>query len=257
MTTDSGVDLVVEDRLARLTLRNPSARNALSGPMMDDLEAAYARLRGQSDVRAVLVRGEGEHFCAGADINLLASIEGIADARRYLERWRRVYEGLARLPQPTVCAARGYVLGAGVELCLAADLVVAAEEATLALPEVRLGAVPGYAMIRLAASVGRARAMDLMATGRRLTGGEAERWGLVSRVVPDAELDEASEELARRLADGAPLAIGTIKRTLARADAEADWEAFVTGAAANLTSGDAGRGTRAFLDKERPAFEGD
>jgi len=253
----SGVDLEVSAGIARLRLANPGHRNALSQQMMDDLEAAYARIATDVDVRAVVVSGVGDDFCAGADIGLLAGLEGIADARTYIEGWRRVYEGLERLPRPTICSVRGYALGAGVELCLAADLVIAADSARFAVPEVKLGAVPGYAMIRLAEAVGRARAMDLMYTGRRLAADEAERWGLITRVVPEADLDAATDALAAELAAGAPFALGTIKRTVARDDSEGGWDAFVAGASAVLSTRDAKRGSQAFLAKEKPTFQGD
>lgn len=253
----SGVDVEVTEGIARLRLSNPGHRNALTQQMMDDLEAIYPRIAADAGVRAVVLSGVGTDFCAGADIGLLAGLEGVADARAYIEGWRRVYEGLERLPRPTICVVRGYALGAGVELCLAADLVVAADSARFAVPEVKLGAVPGYAMIRLAEAVGRARAYDLMATGRRLGAEEAERWGLITRVVPEADLEAAGDALARELAVGAPFALGTVKRALAREDSEGGWDAFVAGASAVLSTRDAKRGSQAFLAKEQPTFQGD
>lgn len=245
-----------DEKVCILTLSNPGKRNALSTDMMIDLERAYASIAAAPEVRSVVLIGEGSDFCAGADIASLAALEGIASARDHIAAFRRVYQGLFDVRKPTVCAASGYVLGAGLELCLAADIVVVDSTAKMGLPEVKLGAVPGYAMVALSASVGRTRALDLMLSGRMIDAQQALDWGLASRSAEDGSAQDAAIELGVQLASGAPVAQEIIKRTVARPVSEADWELFVSGSSSALSSEDAAIGMAAFARKERPVFGG-
>lgn len=251
-----GVEFDIDDGVCILTLRNPRRRNAISTRMMSDLEDAYRTISSSPTIRSVLLHGEGTDFCAGADIDALSELSGIASARDHIERFRRLYQGLFEVRQPTVCAVSGYALGAGLELCLAADIAVVDDSAKLGVPEAKLGAVPGYAMVQLQASVGRTRALDLMLTGRMLDAAEAVVWGLATRNAGPESSFGVALDLAKLLAAGAPIAQSIIKRTVARTVSEADWQLFVTGSSSALSSRDASRGMQAFLDRADPTFEG-
>jgi len=185
--------------VARLTLERPEARNALSRAMADALEVALARLAGADEVRAVVVAGRGRSFCAGADISEMPTLSP-DEAETLAQRWQRIMDGFAALPQVTIAAVQGHALGGGLMLAIAQDLRVAEASARFGLPEVSLGFNPGYGIARLLDVAGGAHGRDLMLTARIVDAAEAFRMGLVTRVVPDGTLDAAADEMARDVA---------------------------------------------------------
>ncbi len=242
------------------TLHRPHALNALSLSMMKELEGALAEFEAAPEIRAVIVTGGPRAFAAGADIAEMKDLASGKAARaalgEHLARWDRV----GRLKKPTIAAVAGYALGGGCELALACDMIVAAENAVFGQPEIQLGVIPGAGGTqRLTKAVGKALAMDMALTGRRLGAREALERGLVSRVVaPEVLLDEA-KRLARRIAELAPLAARAAKLAVAAAadrglDAglKAEREAFY----ALFDTNDQAEGMRAFAEKRAPAFEG-
>jgi enoyl-CoA hydratase len=191
--------LAVDGVVARLTLERPEALNALDRATAAGLETALARLERARDVSTVIVSGSGRAFCAGNDI---AEMPGLTapEAEALSERWQRIMDRFARLPQVTIAAVRGYALGGGCMLALAQDLRVAEQSARFGLPEISLGFTPSYGIARLLDVLGGAHARDLLLTGRMIDAAEALRIGLVNRVVPDGALAEAATELAARIA---------------------------------------------------------
>lgn len=185
--------------VARLTLERPEARNALSRDMADALEVALARLAGADEVRAVVVAGRGRSFCAGADISEMPTLSP-DEAETLAQRWQRIMDGFAALPQVTIAAVQGHALGGGLMLAIAQDLRVAEASARFGLPEVSLGFNPGYGIARLLDVAGGAHGRDLMLTARIVDAAEAFRMGLVTRVVPDGTLDASADEMARDVA---------------------------------------------------------
>ena len=199
MSAAPAATLTREGAVARLTLERPEARNALSRAMADALEDALARLARADEVRAVVVAGRGHSFCAGADISEMPTLSPV-EAETLADRWQRIMDGFAALPQVTIAAVRGHALGGGLMLAIAQDLRVAEASARFGLPEVTLGFNPGYGIARLLDIAGGAHGRDLMLTARIVDAAEAHRMGLVTRVVPDGALDAAADEMARDVA---------------------------------------------------------
>jgi len=209
------VRVEVAGRLATVTLNRSEALNAISTELAVDLAAAVEPLATDPGVRAVVLTGAGERaFCVGADLKQRA---GFDDHGWFVQReaFRRGFAAVRRCPLPTVAAVSGFALGGGTELALSCDLVVAAEDASFGLPEVRLGLVPaGGGTQLLVRRVGRSVARDLVLTGRRVGAEEALRLGLADRVVPRGEALAAATALAAELASNAPTAVRMAKWAL-------------------------------------------
>ena len=206
------VRLEVEAGIATVTLDRPEALNAISTELAASLADTFEPLATRRDLRAVVLTGAGDRaFCAGAD---LKERSGFDDHGWFVQRevFRRGFGAVRRCPLPTVAAVAGFALGGGCELALACDLVVAADDATFGLPEVRLGLVPaGGGTQLLVRRVGRSVAKDLVLTGRQVGATEAQRLGLVDRVVPRASVQEVARDLAAEIAANAPTAVRLAK----------------------------------------------
>jgi enoyl-CoA hydratase/carnithine racemase len=254
-------------RLATVTLHRPDRRNALIVPMLQQLTDALGGLAVRADLRAVVLRSQGPDFCAGADI---AELEAARDAPHGMDRFDGPFadtlRAIATNPVPVVARVQGRALGGGTQLVLACDLAVAARDAQLGIPSARLGVViPFDSIQRLVAAVGPRRAADLLCAARVLTGAEAEEWGIVTRAVPEVELDEAVDEVVERIVAGAPLSVRASKRGITLA---ADPNALDRGgearpitdfdlmAAATTSSEDLAEGLAAFRERRAPSFEG-
>lgn len=242
------------------TVNRPAALNALDGPTLDALAALVDRLRTDTAVRAVVLTGAGDRaFVAGADIRALSTLTPEA-ARTFAARGQRVFDGLERSGTPVVAAVNGFALGGGCELAMACTLRLAADTAQFGQPEVDLGLIPGFGGTqRLVRLVGRGRALELMLTGRRIGAAEAERIGLVTRVVPAADLLTEAIGLARELASRAPIAVRYILGAVYEG-ADQPHELAERGEAAYFglaaATDDMREGTRAFLEKRTPVFRG-
>lgn len=249
------------DAVARVTLARPAKRNALTAEMLDRLGALFESFSARTDLRAVILSGEGADFCAGTDINALASLDP-GEASATAERGQRVCDLMELCRVPVIAALWGAAAGGGCELALACHLRVAARGARFTLPELRLGVIPAYGGTqRLARAAGQGRALALMLAGDGLTAAEAHARGLVNRLADDpaGALAEA-EALARQIAGhAAPLAV------------RACLEAVTEGTRLPLQDGlalearlfarlfdteDVREGTRAFLEKRPPLFKG-
>ena len=206
--------------VAHLVLNRPERRNALSSRMWEELAALGRAIGDDDEIRVLVVRGAGPSFCAGADLDVLRGRAGalgalIADPattdEAYLECLAEMYGAyrwLRGAPFTTIAAVHGHALGGGLELALACDLRIAAESAQLGLPEVRLGVIPDMgATALLPRLVGEARAKELHLLGDSIGAHQAERIGMVNRVVPDAELLDVCGALAERIAAQPPLAM--------------------------------------------------
>ena len=252
-----------DDHVTRLTLNRPEALNALAPEQRDRLIALLAEASADPEVRAVVLTGTGRGFCAGADLRGgTAAGERIAGdvARTLRVGAQRLIAAVLDCEKPVVAAVNGTAAGLGAHLAFACDLVLAAESARFIEVFVRRGLVPdgggAYLLPRL---VGPQRAKELMFFGDALTAADAERLGLVNRVVPDGELDKTAREWAARLAAGPTRALALTKQ-LVNASLDADrTTAFAAEAAAqeiNMTTADAQEGVRSFAERRAAAFRG-
>jgi len=245
------------DEFALITLNRPEALNALSFSVVEEIDAAIDQAVA-SDARAIVFTGAGDKaFCAGADINELQSLNPVG-FRTQMRRGQSVFSRLDTLPILSFAAINGFALGGGMELALACTFRVAVPSARLGVPEVKLGAIPGYGGTqRLPRLVGEGRALDLVLSGRFADAEEAERIGLVHRVI-EGDLMEGTLAFARQYT-GMSLATlrlaresvtGALDRTVADGlKVEADLAAF------SFTLEDAKEGTSAFLEKRKAVFK--
>jgi enoyl-CoA hydratase len=199
-----------------VTLDRPAQLNALNGELMAQLADALEMLDADPACRCVVITGSGDRaFAAGADIReLLPQTPASLEAGGAFDAWDRVWA----IHTPRIAAVRGFALGGGCELALSCDLIVAGDDAQFGQPEIRIGVMPGAGGTqRLPRAIGKARAMDLILTGRSIGAREAERIGLVSRVVPAEATLDAALELAAEIAGQAPLAVAAAKAAIDRA----------------------------------------
>jgi enoyl-CoA hydratase/carnithine racemase len=254
----------IDERVARVTLNRPEARNALTLEMKQALHALLPALGADRRVGCVLLDGAGGAFCAGGDTKMMAR-EGkpsSPEERKRQLRWEHgIVAALHELEKPTLAALGGPAAGAGFSLALACDLRIAAESAFVTTSYVKLGLSGDYGgswfLTRL---VGPAKAREICFTGDRLDARECERLGIVNRVVPDALLEKESLALAQRIAAGPPIALRYMKENLNRALGEslrACLDAEAEKMVASATTADYAEAVRAFQEKRTPTFRGE
>ena len=255
MTEHDGFRVEAADGVARITLDVPGKLNRVSMAARDELAEVFAELGRDDGVRAIVLAGAGDAFTAGGDI------AGFLE--KHPEEVSRLAWNVAapeRCPKPVIARLHGYAFGVGLELALACDFRIAADDLELALPEVRLGMIPGSGGTqRLARMVGLGRAKDIVMRGRRVKADEALALGLVTEVVPEAELDAAVQRLVDELADLSPLALATAKRVLNHVyDAPLHMGMEIEGYAYGMlrSTHDFREGVEAFGEKRKPEFEG-
>ncbi|MBI4875875.1 MAG: enoyl-CoA hydratase/isomerase family protein [Acidobacteria bacterium] len=249
-----------EDGIATLTVCRPDKLNALDNATMEEIDDALQRVAREPEHRALILTGAGEKaFVAGADINELVNVTPLEWKAR-CTRDHAILRRLESLPKASLAAINGYALGGGLELALSCTLRVAAENARLGLPEVRIGVFPGNGGTqRLPRLVGRGRALEMMLTGKLIDAAEAERIGLVNRVVPQAELLPYCRGLLKTIAENAPVAAALILECVdvgLRCGLEEGLRFEAAASAAVAASEDRREGTLAFLEKRRPVFRG-
>jgi enoyl-CoA hydratase/carnithine racemase len=252
----------VHDAVATIELARPDKRNAVNAQMFAELGEATERAATDPGIRAVLVKGQGPSFCAGIDVTLLGQLAGTRGARfrSFVRTAQRPFLTLAQMDKPTVAAVQGHAVGAGFQLALACDLRLAAEDARFAVLEVRFGLVPDLGGIhRLARLVGPARTKDLVWTGRTLEVNEAERLGLLNRVVPADTLAKEAEAYVRELVAAPPIPVSLTKSLIGRAGETSLETALERDAQAQATaveSEDHREAVAAYLEKRPPRFTG-
>lgn len=253
---DSPIQTRVQGRVAWITLHRPRQYNALNDALMDALGQALLQFDADAQIGAIVITGSAKAFAAGADIEAMAdwSYMDVVHSNFITRNW----ETIRQVRKPVLAAVAGHALGGGCELALACDIIVAAESARFALPEVKLALLPGAGGTqRLPRAVGKAKAMDMCLSARMLDAHEADRYGLVSRVVPDAQLLEHTQALAEQIAQYSLPVLMAIKESVNRA-----WESSLTEGIlferkalhARFASADAHEGIEAFLQKRAPEF---
>lgn len=250
----------VRDRIAFITVNRPDKLNALNDQTIIELDHAIGEVSERADVGGAILTGSGtKAFVAGADITEL-STQKTLDGRERSLRGQRVFSRFESSRKPTIAAINGYALGGGCELALACHIRIAADGARIGLPEVTLGIGPGYGGTqRLPRLVGKGRALQLILTGEMVDAAEAYRIGLVNKVVPAAELQDAAETMMRRILSQGPVAVAlcieAVNRGLEVTTEEGlAMEANHFGLLASTS--DMIEGMRAFLEKRAARFEG-
>lgn len=247
----------LENGIARLSIDRPEALNALSREIVDEIDAFISRLEQNKNVRVLVIRSE-KNFAAGADIkDMVDCSEKEAAAFSFSPTFNKI----AALSIPTIAAIDGFALGGGMELALACDFRIASEKAKIGFPEINLGIMPGAGgTIRAARAVGTTAAMELILTGKIIKADRALELGFVGRVVPPEKLAEEAEALAKELAEKAPVALRTAKRTILMGAEIPDEEAAVDLESKNwaglFNTADQKEGMKAFLEKRKANFIG-
>jgi enoyl-CoA hydratase len=255
--TEQPVLFETRGRVGVITLNRPKQLNALNDALMDQLGAALLAFDADDGIGAIVITGSDRAFAAGADIEAMAdwSFMDVYQSGFITRNW----ETIRRVRKPVLAAVAGFAMGGGCELALACDIIVAAESAKFALPEIKLAMLPGAGGTqRLPRAIGKAKAMDMCLSARMIDAQEADRYGLVSRVVPDAELLDRTLALAEQIAAYSLPALMAIKASVNRA-----WESSLTEGILferhalyeRFSSTDAHEGMRAFLGKRTPLFQ--
>ncbi len=253
--------LLREDRdgIATLTMNRPQARNALSMGLMGELLEGLSALARDASVKVVILAGAGPGFCAGHDLRELRSQPRREVYQAVFRRCSELMLALQRLPKPVIARVQGVATAAGCQLVATCDLAVAAEEARFATPGVNIGLFCSTPMVALSRAVPRKQAMEMLLTGDMVGAARAQAIGLVNRVVPAADLEDATLELARRIASKSPLTVKIGKEAFYR---QAEMEVAAAYAYAsevmteNMLARDAAEGIDAFLAKREPVWRG-
>jgi enoyl-CoA hydratase len=251
-------NIIAESRqpIGLITLNRPEALNALSTPLMQELSEAIDEFEADSAIHVIVITGSDKAFAAGADIKEMQS-------KSYMDVYKedfitRDWERVSRCRKPTIAAVAGFALGGGCELAMMCDILIAAENAKFGQPEIKLGIIPGSGGTqRLPRAVGKAKAMDLVLTGRMMDAEEAERAGLVSRIVPSRKLLEEALRVAAEIAAFSVPSVMMAKESVERA-----YETTLSEGVrferrlfhSVFATDDQSEGMSAFAEKREPAF---
>lgn len=257
--TYSNILVDVQGGVAVITINRPPA-NALSRATIDELSTAFDALADDANARAVVITGAGQYvFIGGADITEFVGLDEAA-VRASVQRGHDLFSKIEHFPKPVIAAINGVCAGGGNELALACDIRIAAESAKLGQPEVNLGIIPGWGGTqRLTRLIGKGRALEMMLTGDLIKADDAQRYGLVNKVVPDNEVLTQARNLARKLSMSAPIAMKYIKHAAnvgLEQGTSAGFAAEADGVFKIFATNDAKEGVAAFLGKRRPKFTG-
>jgi len=258
--TDSPLLLTDRGAVRTIAVNRPDKLNALDAATLDALHAAFDQAAQDPNVRVVVLTGAGpKAFVAGADIAQMSGLSAV-EGRDFSLRGQRMMRRVEKMPKPVIAMVNGFALGGGLELAMCCHLRIAADTAKVGQPEINLGLIPGFGgtqrLIRLA---GRAAALELCLTGAPIDAARALQLGVVNRVVPAADLEAETMKLAEQLANAAPLALrGMIDCVNVGAECGLEEGLEYESAQFGLifSSEDMREGTRAFLEKRKPAFKG-
>lgn len=253
------VKLEIKDAIATITMNRPEAMNALNEKVLGELKEVIAQVREDTNVRAVIITGEGPAFVAGADIKTMLAA-GLTEVEEFTRFGQGVMDDIEKLNKPVIAAVNGFALGGGLELALACDIRLASTEARMGFPEVGLGIFPGFGGTqRTTRLIGKGHACELIFTGKHVSADEALRTGLINRVLPPDQLMNEAQALARRIASQGPVAVTQAKMAINQAlqtrlddglsfELEAVMKTFDTE--------DQKEGMTAFLERRKPQFKG-
>jgi enoyl-CoA hydratase len=255
MSQSDKVQFEINQTIARIILNRPEKLHALDPEMLVAIEEAIEEAERSREVRVIVLESTGSKaFCVGADILAWTALSPLEMWSEWVRRGHRIFDRLERARQPVLCAIQGFAVGGGLELAAGCDLRIAADSARFAMPEVKLGTVPGWGgTMRLPKLIGSARAKQMIFTGEQISAETAERWGLVNEIVPADALRDAVTALAEKISANAPVAVQTAKQLIAHPSG-ALLESIA--AAANAFTDDAKEGLASFREKRAPDFKG-
>jgi len=252
--------VTAENGIGQITINRPSKLNALNRATIQELHVAFENLESNSDVRVIIITGEGEKaFVAGADISEFASFTIQEGAQLAAQGQELLFNFIENLRKPVIAAVNGFALGGGLELAMACHFRIASDNAKMGLPEVSLGVIPGYGGTqRLPQLIGKGRAMEMIMTAGMVSAEEGFRNGLVNHVVPQSELLDFTRGIASKIMRNSPFAIGrAIKCVNANfKDGVNGFETEIRNFGKCFGTEDFKEGTTAFLEKRKAAFSG-
>ncbi|MCM3568349.1 enoyl-CoA hydratase [Neobacillus mesonae] len=249
-----------EDHIATITIQRPPA-NALSSELLKELSAVLDEMESNSEIRVLVIHGEGRFFSAGADIKEFTMVESSKDFSKLGKNGQDLFDRMEKFPKPIIAAIHGAALGGGLELAMACHIRLVSETAKLGLPELQLGLIPGFAGTqRLPRYVGTAKAAEIMFTSEPITGLEAVQYGLANHAYPEAEVLGEAAKLAKKIAKKSPISLNAAITLLNYAKNEdfyrgMEKEAELFGQV--FVSNDAKEGIQAFIEKREPKFKGE
>jgi enoyl-CoA hydratase/carnithine racemase len=250
--------LIARGAVASITMNRPEVRNALSLAMMGNLIDALRELGGDPQTRAIILAGNGPAFSAGHDLKEMVGGDESA-YRRVFERCVEMMNAIHKLPQPVIAQVHAMATAAGCQLVATCDLAVAADTARFATPGVKIGLFCTTPMVALTRAIGRKRAMEMLLTGVAIDADTAMEWGLVNKVVPASQLEEATRLLAQQIVDASPYTIALGKQAFYEQidrDQRGAYEYAAEVMTENALAGDAQEGMSAFLQKRKPEWKG-
>lgn len=247
----------MKGHLLTLSLNRVEKKNAVNIKMLDELESCLDRAAAVDSLRALIVRGEGDCFCSGADLKALAGFSG-EEMKMFHDHRERVMAKLEEMPCPTISAIDGFALGTGLELALCTDIRLAGSGAFVGIPSSALGIVESHLYLaRLVRCAGLSRARFLVLTGMRLCASDAHDWGLIERVYPDGELLDRAHGVAEAIAANAPMSVRISKRILRACDRDPYLKKIADPGetmVASVAGTEMHEGTTAFAEKRGPRF---
>lgn len=258
MTSYKNIVADIKDRIQTITINRPEKMNALNLLTLDEIKTAIQQAISDNNVRGIIITGSGEKaFVAGADISEIANVEGV-QAKKLSENGQHIFSLIENCPKPVIAAVNGFALGGGCELAMSCHIRIASDNAKFGLPEVTLGIIPGYGGTqRMTAIVGKGKALELMMTADMISAAEAKEIGLVNHVTTQQELIGKAEEILRKIAQRAPLAIaGVIKSANSFSSNMQGYTIEAATFAECCKTEDFKEGTKAFLEKRKAEFRG-
>lgn len=249
------------DAIGTVRLNRPEKLNAMNFEMLEEMSSLLEDIKVDEEVRVILLTGEGRYFTAGADLEILSTLEPEGLREQLARYWNPVFNEIENLKKPTIAAVNGPAVGAGVELVLCCDLRYASENANFRLPQIDFGILPDAgATVRLPMVVGLAKAKEWILTGDVLSAGEATEAGLLNAVFQNEMFDQEVRRIAVRVARKSPLALGMGKELVNRAfrkrDIRAGLEEVMDAQCSLIETDDYQEGVRAFFEKREPVFRG-
>ena len=248
------IDIDHTERIATLTLDRPDKRNALSLELMERLECALADIGRRRDVAVVILGANGSVFSSGHDLGELVD-RSVRDYQQVFDQCTELMSTIQRIPQPVIAMVRGVATAAGCQLVATCDLAFADEGGSFGTPGVKIGLFCSTPMVAVSRAIGRKRALQLLLTGERIDARTAAEWGLINAVVPAAELEDHTRQVARRIVRASPAVVGIGKRTFyaqIEMDQHAAYDHTRDVMTMNAMMADAREGITAFLDKREP-----